>query len=191
MAKINKAHKYIARDALGKLTESGIRLVAAKPRKDTLLKYDKTLRVYEGYDLCENLLLVRYLMMKRYDMPFRLLEVLLHLGPKNYFTAYDYGEIPKPFSYSLIERLIKTGYIVIAVKGKNKYQHVYTLSVSARHIVTTFYRLLCGEEKMPTDRRRNPLSVSDTAFDKKKMALINKMNTIDPSDSKKQYWQGK
>lgn len=151
-------------------------------------KYTKQhfLRIYEGYDMLENLLLVRIYIQRRFKVDLHLLEMLLYLSPKHYFTQKDYAEMPKNFSYTRIDNLVKTGMVRIAADGKHKHYHLYSLSAKGRTVISTFYKLLSGEEKIPVEKKYNPMADENAfAIDKKRLELIKKFNELPISDMKR------
>jgi hypothetical protein len=188
MEKYSPLYNNIAENAKNILVKK--KVILEKNRKK--VKYSKTLYlvVREGYDICENLMLVRAYILKEYDVDLRLLEIFLYLGPKNYFTQQDFFDMPKPFTYNRVSTMLKKGHIIIVQKGKNRGQHIYQLSVQARTVVRKFYELLSGESKFPEDYKKNPMAkVKVNAFDKIKMDIMRKVNQLEPSETKKGLYQ--
>ncbi len=150
-------------------------------------KYSRTqMVVNEGYDFLENISAVRPYIQAKYNIKIRLLELLLCLYPKQAFTWSDYRNIPKAYTYRTMSKLINEGYIVVFSHGKNKSCHLYCLSQQAKLIVTQYYKHLSGERKIPEDYRNNPLQRERVIkYTKKRMSLIEKMNAMGPSASKR------
>jgi hypothetical protein len=151
-------------------------------------KYSKLLHLefFEGYDLLENLLVARPYIQKRYNIDLGLLELLIFLGPKQFFTQKDYADMPKQYKYRSIKNLMETGFISIVQNGENLGKHIYKVNRQGSEIIRHFYEILSGEKKIP-ENTLNPLNKKRTAtpFDKKKMDLIKKLNQIPAPDSKK------
>lgn len=142
----------------------------------------------EGFDLLENMLVVKKYICEKYEIKAHLLEILLYLYPRDYFTWYDYYEMPKYFNYNRISKLESEGIIRVVSKDKTKRRSLYGLTPKARNIVTNFYMFLFGEKKIPLSG--NPLSHSTaSAIDKMRFNLIKKINQKEPSESKKRYFK--
>ena len=149
----------------------------------------KMVKLLQGYDLCENLLLVRPYIQHRYNIQLKLLELLLYLKAKLLFTQDDYREIPKNFTYRSIRSLLDLGYVDTVQKGENLGKNVYTLSRKGVEIVKHFYECLSGEKRIP-ENFTNPLSrPSANTLDKKRYSLIKKLNQLPAPESKKSYYQ--
>lgn len=128
----------------------------------------------DGYDILQNLLIVRHYVCKKNDIPFNLLELMLYLFPLNYFTHTDYGAIPKSFTFRTVATLLKQDVIVIAVSGENRGKHLYALSSKSKGIVKMFYQMLSGEKKIP--ETNTMFTKSDAAIDKRRVKFIPVLN---------------
>lgn len=150
-------------------------------------KYSKQLHVkyFEGYDLLENLLVARPYIQKKHGIDLGLFELLLCLYGKKYFTQKDYAELPKQFKYRSVKNLLNTGFVVVVQNGENLGKHIYKLNSVGANIIKEFYEVLSGE-KQYSEKYNNPLArkKTRTAFDKRKMELIMKINR-DPAPEKK------
>lgn len=155
-------------------------------------KYSKTLHLefFVGYDLLENLLVARPYVQKRYNIDRQLLELLLFLSPKQFFTQSDYADMPKQFKYCSIKNLMATGFISIVQNGECLSKHIYRVNRKGSEIVRHFYEVLSGEKKIPEDYS-NPLArkKTRTSFDKKKMDLIQKINQLPAPEKKKPLYR--
>ena len=154
-------------------------------------KYSKDLvanntTIYEGFDLLENLIVVRPYIQKKHDINQGLLELLLYLYGKKIFSQADYGILPKQFTYGSIKNLIDTGYVAILQEGADLSQHVYKLNVHGAAIVREFYGLLSGEIKF-SDNFHNPFTNKKMRddIDIKRLDLIRKLNQLPAPDKKK------
>lgn len=161
------------------------------PRKRGPKKYskkDRKLILHEGYDVLENWSVVRHYIQRKYEIDLYLLEILLYLYPRKYFTWMEYYEFPKDFQYNGMRKMIADGIIAVAVPGKGERSTLYCLSRKHRSIVTNFYSFLFGEKKIPT--KQTALNkIGATEMDRRRHALIKKLNGIPPSDNKKRFFE--
>lgn len=158
----------------------------AGKRKKGKYKKEVFIRIYEGYDMLENLLIVRSYIQKKYNIDNKLLELLLHIAPKHFFTQEDYRLMVKPFKYSRIRILLESGYVKLITNGKNKGKNLYSISPAGKRLIVDFYECLSGEKPIPVDSKSNPMARLDAnAYDKKKMETIRKLNQLTPSPRKK------
>lgn len=189
-----KATEVVTKDTLDTLKKRGLSLRWNPNGKSKTSKYSKENRLYvfRGYDLLENMIVVRQYIQKKHEIDLGLLEVLLFLAPKQYFTQLDYREMPKQFKYCLLKNLIETGFVGIVQEGRNASKHIYKINRKGHEIVTSFYELLSGEKKISETRfDQNPLlkKKARSAFDKKRMDLISKINQLPAPESKKGLYQ--
>lgn len=189
-----KVTDQFSKSTLDALKKSGHELRFNLSGKSKEIKYSKKNRllVFRGYDLLENMIVVRQYVQKKHKIDISLLEVLLYLAPKQYFTQLDYREMPKQFKYCLLKNLINTGFVGILSEGKKSIDNLYKINRKGHEIVTEFYELLSGEKKMSETRYdMNPMlnKKKRTAFDKKKMDLIYKINQLPVPESKKGFFQ--
>jgi hypothetical protein len=157
--------------------------------------HPKMLHFYLGYDLLELQLFVQPFILKKHDISLRLLNVLLYLYPKGYFTILDYF----PISHAGYEvrfpiYLVKKGYANVVAKpkdGRNTQKidkrWVYTLSQKGKEIVREYYELLSGERKFP--EKKTPFDKSDKAIDRQRKDLMAKLNQMPVSDNKKKFYE--
>jgi len=184
--------EMVSADTYKTLKENNVKLVYDYNSESKKNKYSKqfNLKLFEGYDLLENFIVARPYIQKKYKIDLGLFEILLYLHGKKFFTQKDYSEMPKQFKYRSIKNLIKTGYVGIVQNGENLGKHVYRLNTNASIIIKEFYEVLSGEKKFLEDSG-NPLArkKTRTAFDKKKMDLILKINQIPAPEKKKPLYQ--
>jgi len=180
----------IGPDSMAFFKKHKIKLIS-DPRKRGPKKYSKTDRkliLHEGYDLLENLSLVRYYIQRKHEIDINLLELTLYLYPKKYFTWKEYYEFPKHFQFVRMKKMIADGIVAVAVPGKGERSTLYCLSNKNRAIVKEFYAYLFGEKKIP--EKASPLNrVGASAMDKQRHALIKKLNGIEPSGNKKKFFE--
>lgn len=144
----------------------------------------------QGYDLLENMFVVRHYISEKYDVSLRVLELLLKLYPMNYFTYQDYYELPKNFQLIRADFLKKRKLIEEYKHGDTRVNSVFCLTIKARHCVEDFYKYLSGEKKIPEHTHRNSMAKKDaTQIDKLRFKFIKKMNQEGPSESKKKLFE--
>lgn len=167
-----------------------LRYKAGGKSKDEKYSKVKNLEFFMGYDLLENMMIARPYIQKRYNIDLGLLELLLYLSPKQYFTQKDYAEMPKQFKYCSIKNLISTGFVGILQTGGDMSKHLYSVNRKGSEIVHHFYEILSGEKKIPEDYT-NPLArkKTRTPFDKKKMDLIKQINLLPAPEKKKALYR--
>ena len=184
--------EMVSQNVLDALKEADIKLVYDYNAEAKKNKYSKqfNLKFFEGYDFMENLIVVRPYIQKKYKIDLGLLELLLYLHGKKFFTQKDYAETPKQFKYRSIKNLLNTGYVGIVQNGENLAKHIYKLNAIGAAIVKEFYELLSGEKRFSEDYT-NPLArkKTRTAFDKKKMDLILKINQAPAPEKKKPLYR--
>jgi hypothetical protein len=181
----NKATNKVPLYTLELLHEMGI-FVKAKHEKKP-----KYVFCNQGYDLLENLFVVRHYVCKTKKISLRILEILLKLYPMNYFTYKDYYELPKHFQLVRADYLIKAGLMVeIKEKQKDRTESIFKLSTKACNTVKDFYKYLSGEKQIPEEKRHNYMTRKDaTEIDKLRFEFIKKMNRTEPSESKKELYK--
>lgn len=166
------------------LRAMGIRVRARIPEK---IKYAWC---NPGYDLLENMFIVRHYVCEKYDISFRSLELLLKLYTLNYFKQRDYYELPRNFQIIRIDFFIKNKFVVEFKKGKTRMESIFKLSVKGKHCVEDFYEYLSGEKKIPELKSQNKMADKNaSAIDKLRLDFIKKMNQTEPSDSKKKLFK--
>lgn len=156
-------------------------------------KYSKLqfAKIYKGYDFLENIFTIRTYVQKKYNIDWPTLELLLKLMGMKIFTRAEYSKVPKDFSFSRFNTFLEMGYINIISNHTDVEQRLFILNTKAKNIVVNFYKYLSGEKRIPEDGANNPLANKNkqVAFDKKKMALIKKMNKLPIPDHKKKLFK--
>jgi len=174
--------KKTGRDYLSDTNRSRLKNVHINLHEDKE-KYSKMqyIQIYKGYDMLENIFVVRTYIQKYYDIDFSTLELLLKLMGLKVFSRIDFSELPRSFSHARFKALQESGFINLLSNHRDEAQRLYTLNTKGKNIVVNFYKYLSGEEKIPTDSKKNPMAHKRTqvAFDKKKMDLIEKLKGID------------
>lgn len=146
-------------------------------------------RIYKGYDLLENFGYVRHALQRKYDISITLLETILWLVPKNYFMTGDLKEIAQiRYTYKNIDSLIRMGYVSRAAKGKNKNEHLYTMTAKARQICQEMHEMLAGEIDIPIELYN---SKEASKSDLIKAEIIEKLNKKEKPKTVKVLWNRK
>ena len=169
-------------------------------RKGSVRKYNikRIIYSYAGYNMLENLVAVRPYILGKYGISIKTLEVLLYLGPKNFFTQEDYFNTPKEYKYNSIKYFILHGYMELAIRGtkqndkRQRIHHILTLTKKSREIIQDFYECLSGERKMvvEVEKRVNPRSLSPETYEgKQRLSLIEKLNALPIPESKKPLFE--
>lgn len=183
--------EMLSEDTLEALKENNLTIRYAQNGKSVKEKYCKSTRLefFRGYDFLENVLVARPYIQKRYNITICLFELLLYLSPKQFFTQKDYAEMPKQFKYASIKNLLNTGFISIVQSGSSLDRHLYQVNRKGSEIVRHYYEVLSGEKKID-ESYNNPLArkKTRTAFDKKKMDLISKINQLPAPENKKSLY---
>ena len=101
--------------------------------------------------------LVRKWACKTYDLKDADLELLVYLDCKKHFTRNDFIEGVYTYSWDKArwERLRTAGWIDVWSKRNrttNKF-NVYTTSFRCKNLINRIYRILLGEEDLPTSER--------------------------------------
>lgn len=189
--KKKSAEEIISPKTLEILKKNKVKVAFDKYEESQKNKYSKdiiatTATFFAGYDLLENLIVVRPYIQKKHSLGQGLLELLLYLYGKKFFSQADYGILPKQFTYGSIKNLIDTGYITIMQEGVDLSQHVYKLNIHGANVVREFYGLLSGEIKFP-ETQRNPFTNKKNRddIDIKRFNLIKKLNQLPAPDKKK------
>ena len=178
--------------AIRSMKKNGISVVIDKNLKYSRGAYTKRkfLRVSNSFDAFENLLVVRRYVQERYDITIQMLEIMLYLYPKQYFTQEDYRKIPKQYKYARINSMLLSGIAKIAADGlKNKGDRIYCLSAKSKGIVVHFYECLSGERKMSEWTASNPMALAGASnYDKKTLELIKSINKMEVPESRKSLY---
>lgn len=155
-------------------------------------KYSKKqfIQVYKGYDFLENILTVRTYIQKRYNIDWPTLELLLKLMGMRAFTRLEYSEVPRDLGFNRFNTFLELGYVSLLSDHTDVERRLFILSTKGKNIVTNFYMYLSGEKKIPVDGQKNPMANSNkqVAYDKKKLEMIKKMNSLPiPEHTKKLF----
>lgn len=155
--------------------------------KDGKYKKSDFLRCYKGYDAFEKLIIVRHYVQRKHNISINLLEILLYLFPKQYFTHLDYGIVAKQFTYQKMHNFKKTGMLEVAIRGTHVNRTLYTLSNKAKRIVFEFYELMAGEKEIPVDS--SILTSKEASYTDKK--IVDMIKVLKGETTSKEIYQEK
>ena len=121
--------------------------------------------------------LVRKWLSKTHGITDADLELLIYFDCIGNFTRQDYvsGTLAYNWDKTRWDRLLKEGFIVVW----RKYNHtthkcnIYKTSMQCSMMITRMYKILLGQEDIPTSVRRNPMVKGKTYTDKVMTNAIN------------------
>ena len=108
------------------------------------------------------------------------LELLIYFDCMGYFTKHDFMEGTYSYAWDnrRWHRLLKEGWIVVWRKRNHTTQkyHIYKVSFKCKQLISRMYRMMLGEEDIPTSRRNSIMtgkSYTDKVL-KKAIEIVNK-----------------
>lgn len=108
------------------------------------------------------------------------LELLIYLDCMDLFSKQDF--ITGSYSYSWDNRrwnrLLKEGWIEVWRERNRTTQkyHIYKVSFKCKQLILRIYRIILGEEDIPTSTRRNKIMKGQNYTDKVLITSINNVN---------------
>lgn len=181
----------IPEDAKRMIKENKISIIVDR-RTNKIPKYTKRkfLMVSDSYDAFENFGLVRKYIQNRYKITLSLLELLIYLAPKQYFTNKDYLNFPKQYHYRRVEDLQALEYARVVMEGANQSKRLFALSQKGMAIVVHFYQILSGEKQIPVRSEFNPMMKKNAkAIDKKTNFLIEQLRNMPVPESRRKLFE--
>lgn len=143
-----------------------------------------------GYDFLQNWFVARTYVQKKYSIDLQALELLLQLYPYPVFSQAEFSPLPKNYRYKRIKKLMKDGLVVMFMDSKKADQRLYTLSPRATASVRTLNKVLSGEIKYSEYKLRNPMASKEAStYDKKKYAIMKKLNLQPPNEKLKVLYE--
>ena len=139
----------------------------------------------EAVDLKDLELLKHYRIIRKWacknnDLNDADLELLIYLDCINYFTKKDFKM--GVYSYSWNNRrwnkLLKKGWIIVwrnRNRTTQKY-NIYTISFKLKQLINRIYRIMLGDEDIPTSLRRNKIMKGDSYINKVLITSIENVN---------------
>jgi hypothetical protein len=108
------------------------------------------------------------------------LELLIYLDCIDLFTKKDFEDGSYSYSWDnrRWNRLLKEGWIVVWRERNRITQkyNIYKVSFKCKQLIQRVYRIMLGEEDIPTSERRNKIMKGKTYTDKVLITSINNVN---------------
>ena len=108
------------------------------------------------------------------------LELLIYLDAINFFTKKDFKKGTYSYSWDnrRWNRLLKEGWIVVWRERNRTTQkyNIYKVSFKCKQLISRMYRIMLGEEDMPTDISRNPIMRRESYMNKVLSYAITNVN---------------
>ena len=108
------------------------------------------------------------------------LELLIYLDCIDLFTKKDFEDGSYSYSWDnrRWNRLLKEGWIVVWRERNRTTQkyNIYKVSFKCKQLIQRVYRIMLGEEDIPTSERRNKITKGETYTDKVLITSINNVN---------------
>ena len=143
------------------------------------------MRKLEAVDLKDLKLLKHYRIIRKWacknnDLNDAELELLIYLDCIDYFTKKDFKM--GVYSYSWNNRrwnkLLKKGWIIVwrnRNRTTQKY-NIYTISFKLKQLINRIYRIMLGDEDIPTSLRRNKIMKGDSYINRVLITSIENVN---------------
>ncbi len=108
------------------------------------------------------------------------LEVLIYLDCMDFFSKYDFEQGVYSYSWDnrRWSRLLKDDWITVwrhRNRTTQKY-NIYKVSFKCKQLIMRIYRIMLGQDDIPTSARRNKLIAGDTYTDKVMTQAIYNVN---------------
>ena len=108
------------------------------------------------------------------------LELLIYFDCLDFFTKHDFeiGTYAYSWDNKRWNRLLKEGWIVVwrnRNRTTQKY-NIYKVSFKCKQLISRMYRIMLGEEDIPTSEKRNSIMRGKTYTDKVLQTAINNVN---------------
>jgi len=108
------------------------------------------------------------------------LELLIYLDCMDMFTKQDFKTGCYSYSWDnhRWNRLLKEGWIVVWRPRNRTTQmyHIYKTSFKCKHLIKRVYKIMLGEEDIPTSKHRNTIMRRETYTDKVLSTSIKNVN---------------
>jgi len=108
------------------------------------------------------------------------LELLIYLDCIDLFTKKDFEDGSYSYSWDnrRWNRLLKEGWIVVWRERNRTTQkyNIYKVSFKCKQLIQRVYRIMLGEEDIPTSERRNKIMKGKTYMEKVLITSINNVN---------------
>ena len=108
------------------------------------------------------------------------LELLMYLEALDMFTKQDFkiGTYAYSWDNRRWNRLLKEGWIVVWRQRNRTTQkyHIYKVSFKCKQLISRMYRIMLGEEDIPTSTKRNKIMKGRSYTDKVLITSIDHVN---------------
>ena len=108
------------------------------------------------------------------------LELLIYLDALDHFRKEDFktGQYSYSWDNRRWNKLLKKGWILVWRQRNRTTQkyNIYKTSFKFKHVLSRMYRIMLGEDDIPTSARRNKLIAGDTYTDKVMTKAIHNVN---------------
>ena len=108
------------------------------------------------------------------------LELLIYLDAIDHFTKDDFKKGTYSYSWDnrRWNRLLKEGWIVVWRERNRTTQkyHIYKVSFKCKQLISRMYRIMLGEEDIPTSEKFNKVMKRDSYSDKVLAMSIGNVN---------------
>jgi hypothetical protein len=121
---------------------------------------------------------IRYFVLRKYDLSSSDLDILLFLYSERYFSKTDFKEYDELLSWDVrrFKRLMENGWIQVFREKVGHKKALYEISHKGKTVITTMYKKLNGEE-IPMSSSSNPMFARNVSyFDKVYRNMIKRMN---------------
>ncbi len=143
------------------------------------------MRKLKASDVKETGLLKHYRVIRKWacrnnDLNDADLELLIYFDCMGFFTKHDFeiGTYAYSWDNKRWNRLLKEGWIVVwrnRNRTTQKY-NIYKVSFKCKQLISRMYRIMLGEEDIPTSEKRNSIMRGKTYTDKVLQTAINNVN---------------
>ncbi len=143
------------------------------------------MRRLEARDVKEMNLLKHYRIIRKWacrnnDLTDADLELLIYFDCLDFFTRKDYeaGTFAYSWDNKRWGKLLKEGWIIVwrhRNRTTQKY-NIYKVSFKAKQLISRMYRIMLGEEDIPSSEKRNSIMRGKTYTDKVLQTAIRNVN---------------
>jgi hypothetical protein len=131
-------------------------------------------------NLLKHYRIIRKWACKNYDLNDADLELLIYFDCMDLFTREDFkiGTYSYSWDNRRWNRLLKEGWITVWRKHNRTTQkyNIYKVSFKCKQLISRMYRIMLGEEDIPTSLHRNKIMKGKTYMDKVMITSIENVN---------------
>ena len=131
-------------------------------------------------NLLKHYRIIRKWACKNYDLNDADLELLIYFDCMDLFTREDFkiGTYSYSWDNRRWNRLLKEGWITVWRKHNRTTQkyNIYKVSFKCKQLISRMYRIMLGEEDIPTSLHRNKIMKGKTYMDKVMITSIEHVN---------------